>query len=116
MELPAYATPASLGAVGGAIALAIVGFTWFGWVGSGTAERMAKERADAAVLAALTPICVEKFKESTDADKNLAALRKIDLYWERGSFVEKGGWATFPGSDKPNSEVARACAETLNKI
>ena len=50
-----------------------------------------------------------------DAAVNLAALKKINYVWEQGSYVEKGGWATMPGSDKPNSEVARACAEVLSK-
>jgi hypothetical protein len=27
-----------------------------------------------------------------------------------GSFVEKGGWTTLPGSDTANSAVAQACA------
>ena len=44
------------GAVAGAIALAIVGFTWGGWVSAGTA----KAQADAAGWTALLPICAEK--------------------------------------------------------
>lgn len=115
MKLPAQTTPVLLGAAGGAILLAIVGFTWFGWVSGGTAEKMAKERADAAVTAALTPVCVEKFKESADAAKNLEALNKIEYYWEKGTFLEKGGWATMPGAKEPNRAVAQACAEALAK-
>jgi hypothetical protein len=103
------------GAAAGAIILAILGFTWFGWITGGTAEKMAQERADSAVVAALTPICIEKFKESEQAAQNLEALKKISYSWERGTFVEKGGWATFPGNDKPNSDVARACADALSK-
>ena len=45
------------GAVGGAIALAIVGFSYGGWVTGGTAQQMAQQRSDAAVVAALAPIC-----------------------------------------------------------
>lgn len=113
MKLPPQTAPALWGAAGGAAVLAVLGFTWFGWITSNSAERMAKERADAAVVAALTPLCVEKFKESAEAAKQLEALKKIDYAWERGSFVEKGGWATFPGSAEPNSDVARACAEAV---
>jgi hypothetical protein len=29
--------------------------------------------------------------------------------------VEKGGWATAPGSTTPHTAVARACAERLMK-
>jgi hypothetical protein len=115
MKIPVQAAPALWGAVGGAVVLAIVGFTWFGWVTGGTAEKLAKERTESALVAALTPICVDNFRQSAEAAKNSEALKKISYYWEKGSFVEKGGWATFPGSDTPNSAVARACAEALEK-
>ena len=61
MKIPAELNPICWAAAGGAIALAIVGFTWGGWVTGGTAEAQAKQRADRAVVAALTPICVDKF-------------------------------------------------------
>jgi hypothetical protein len=115
MKLPSQLGPAIWGALGGAIAITILGFTWFGWVGPDTAESKAAERANTAVVTALTPICVRKFKESADAAEQLKALKKIDYYWQRGSFVEEGGWATFAGMSEPNSEVARACAEALEK-
>jgi len=51
------------GAAAGAIALAIVGFNWGGWVTAGAAETLAKSRAATAVVAALTPICIEKFRQ-----------------------------------------------------
>ncbi len=115
MKIPAQVVPALWGAAGGAALIAILGFTWFGWVSSGTADEMAKQRADAAVTAALTPVCVEKFKESEDAKKNFEALAKIEYYWEKGTLVEKGGWATMPGEKEPNRAVAQACAEALAK-
>jgi len=115
MKVSPQLKPAVLGAIGGAIALAIFGFAWGGRVTGGSADKLAKQRADAAVVAALTPFCVDKFRASADAAVHLAALKKINYVWEQGTYVEKGGWATMPGSDKPNSEVARACAEVLSK-
>ena len=110
MKLPIQLVPPLVGAIGGAIALAILGFTWFGWVSASTAEFLADKRAGAAVVAALTPICVEKFKESADAAKQLEALKKVAYSWEKGSFVEKGGWATFAG--KPSrTRMLRAPAQ-----
>jgi hypothetical protein len=50
------------GAVAGAAALAVVGFTWGGWVTGGQAEAMTLKRSEAAVVAALTPICIERFQ------------------------------------------------------
>ncbi|MGH7005170.1 MAG: hypothetical protein ACREIP_14600, partial [Alphaproteobacteria bacterium] len=111
MKLPSQTVPALWGAAGGAIVLAVLGFTWFGWVGSGKAERMATERADKAVVTALTPICQEKFRGSATLSENLAALKKISSTWEQANYIEKGGWATMPGTDKPNSDLARACAQ-----
>jgi hypothetical protein len=39
-------------------------------------------------------------------------MRELD-YWKRGEYVEKQGWATMPGEDKPDRSVANACAERL---
>ena len=77
MQVPSETKPALWGAAGGAVALAIVGFTWGGWMTTSTANKLADQRAESAVVAILTPICVEKFQQSGNAIANLAALRKI---------------------------------------
>jgi len=94
--------------------MAIVGFTWGGWVTGGKAEADATQRANAAVVVALAPVCVEKFRHAADVPANLAALKKVDS-WSQGDFVEKGGWATVPGSTSPQqvTAVAQACALLL---
>jgi hypothetical protein len=71
MQVPSAVKPACWGAVGGAIALAIIGFHWGGWMTSHAAGKFADERADVAVVAALTPICVDKFQHDADAAANL---------------------------------------------
>jgi len=115
-KLRTQATPFLWGAAVGAIALAIIGFNWGGWVTGNTAERLASGRADAAVVSALTPICVAQFQNGDDAAAKLAALKEIKS-WEQGDYVGKSGWATMPGSTaEPNREVATACAEQLNKL
>ena len=114
-ETRAAVKPALWGAAAGAVALAIVGFGWGGWVTGGTAETLAKNSAATAVVAALTPICVEKFRQSGDVSANFAEMKKETYAWDQGKFVEKGGWATMPGSIEPNSAVARACAESLGR-
>ena len=100
------------GAAGGAVIAMILGFGWGGWQLGGTAEKMADERASNAVVAALAPICVDKFQHGADAQAKLIALRATDS-WQRDSFVKKGGWATFPGSE-PSMAVAEACATILS--
>jgi alpha/beta superfamily hydrolase len=114
MKIPVETKPALWGMAGGAIAAAIVGFSWGGWVTAGTAEADAAQRANNAVVLALAPVCVERFRTATDAAANLTALKKVDA-WSQGDFVEKGGWAATPGSKAPEqvSAVAKACALLL---
>jgi len=114
MRIPIEAKPAFWGVAGGAAALAIAGFGWGGWVTGSTAEATAMKRADNAVIVALAPVCVDKFNQSSDVSVNLVELKKVDS-WSRGAFVEKGGWATLPGSNSPMqvTAVAQACALLL---
>ena len=97
----------------GAVASMVIGFSWGGWVTGATANKLAAEQAGTAVVAALTPICVAKFMQHSDAQANLAALRKISSNWEQGQYLEKGGWATRPGATSSDYELARACAAKL---
>jgi hypothetical protein len=99
----------------GAFATMFVGFYWGGWTLGGTAEKMAQKSANGAMISALAPICVEKFQHAADYSTNLIELKKVST-WQQTAFVEKGGWATFAGSTKPDEAVARACAETLAAV
>ena len=58
------------------------------------------------------PVCVERFRAQPDAVVQADALVKTSSY-ERGSLIEKSGFATMPGSKTADSDVARACAEML---
>ena len=107
--------PGIWGAVVGAAAISVVGFSTFGWTLGSTAERMATERAQTAVVGVLAPICVEKFQHQADAPAKLIEFNKVSS-WNRRSVIEKGGWATMPGTDTPNSAVATACAERLGSL
>jgi len=77
-------------------------------------QQQARRRRDARL--ALAPICVEKFQQQTDAATKLVAFNKVSSSWDRRSLIEKGGWATMPGSSTPNSAVASACAEKLGSL
>jgi hypothetical protein len=120
MEMPAILRGDSLkrllqGAAAGAVATLIVGFYWGGWVTGGTAKNMVERSTASAVVTALSPICVDKFQRSAEAATDMAELKKVSSY-QQGSFIEKGGWATFPGNESANAAVARACAEMLGKV
>jgi hypothetical protein len=114
MKIPIETKPVLWGVAGGAIALAIVGFTWGGWVTGSKAETTAVMRINDAVVGALAPVCVDKFQHAGDASANLVALKKVET-WSQGDFVEKGGWATVPGTNSAErvTAVARACAVLL---
>jgi len=101
------------GAAGGCVITLIVGFGWAGWTLQSNAQKLAAQSAASAVVAALAPICVDKFQHASDAKATLVALKATDS-WKQDTFVEKGGWATFPGS-QPNQSVAEACAKMLNE-
>jgi hypothetical protein len=106
--------PALYGAVGGAIALAIVGFSWGGWVTGGTDEARVKTGSQTAVVAALAPICASQFRQTPDAAAQQAVLVTKGS-WEQKKLVEAGGWAKMPGStdtDVP-SGLAQACADLI---
>jgi hypothetical protein len=120
MDMPAILRGDSLtrllqGAAAGAIATIVVGFYWGGWVTGGSAREMTHRSTTAAVVAALSPICVDKFQRGAEASANMAELKKISSY-QQGPFIERGGWATFPGSDRADTTVAQACANLLSNL
>jgi hypothetical protein len=105
--------PGIWGAVTGAAAISVIGFSSFGWTLGSSAERMAREQAHTAVVAVLAPICVEKFQHQADAATKLNEFKRVPSWWDRRSIIEKGGWATMPGTDAPSSAVVTACSERL---
>ena len=112
MNIPKELKPAAWGAVSGAVALAIVGFSWGGWVTAANSEQTAKQSADTAVIAVLAPICARQFRDQPNAESKLVELKALASYAQSG-FVEKGGWATMPGSKNPVDGVAESCAAIL---
>ena len=114
-RLRASLKPGIWGAVIGSILTMIVGFSWGGWTTAGTARQAATQQSDAAVMAALVPICVASEKADGARTKKLAELVAITSSYEQTEFVMKAGWATFPGQADPNRAVAEACAAALLK-
>lgn len=106
--------PGILGALIGAIVLAIVGFSWGGWVLGGTAQEMATDQAQLAVVAALAPICVEQSRQDPQVETTINQLKDAGIY-QRSELLMKAGWATMPGSTDPNRAVANACVKILSE-
>ncbi len=107
--------PALWGAAGGAVVLAIVGFTWGGWVTGSTAQEMTADAAENAVVDRLAPICVEQFNRDSEKVQKLKEMKEIDS-WRRGDYVKNQGWATMPGEKDPDSTVSIKCADLLSQI
>lgn len=112
MKTPEWLQPGLYGAAAGAVALAIVGFSWGGWVTGGTAKEMASDQARLEVVAALVPVCMQQSSQDPQVVATLALLKDANSY-QRSDMLMKAGWATMPGSDDPNRNVARACMEKL---
>ncbi|WP_099864768.1 hypothetical protein [Pararhizobium haloflavum] len=114
MNIPEWIKPAAWGAAAGAVAIIVVS-TSAGWlVTSGSAMEQAETQADQAVITALTPICVAQFTSVDESRRgqHIAALEE-ESSWNQGDYIEENGWATMPGSEEPNGELAEACAEQL---
>lgn len=112
MQTPEWLKPAVFGGVGGAVALAITGFSWGGWVTASKASVMATDQAQEQVMAALIPICVYNANADPLFVNKVAELKKANSY-QRAEVLATTGWATMSGSGKPNERLAKACAVEL---
>jgi hypothetical protein len=116
MQMPSILQGESLtrlvqGAIAGAVVTMVVGFYWGGWSLGSTADRMAKERSDLAVVAALAPVCADKFRALPDAAAKQAALSKVDTWKRRDEFPKE--LVTLPGESYPNTALVDACYTLL---
>lgn len=105
MEVPQSAKPLAWGVIGGAILAMVIGFNWGGWVTGGKAQNMKEASAEAAVINALTPICVAKAEQQPDQLIGLQA----ESDWKRDDFVIKAGWVDTVKKEF-RQPVAEACA------
>ena len=116
MQVPSILQGESLkrllqGAVAGAIATIFVGFNWGGWSLGSTADKMAKEQSELAVVAALAPVCADKFRALPDVAAKTIALSKVES-WNRAEEFPKE-FVTLPGETSPSSALVDACYTLL---
>ena len=104
-----------INAIAGAILISILGFTWFGWVSGDTALKASKQSAEEAVKNRLANICVNQF--NNDQEKEMKFKEFTDKRsWERREYIDKQGWATMPGDEKPDNGVTDKCSELLGQV
>jgi predicted dienelactone hydrolase len=114
--MPQWVKPAVWGAVAGSVLTMIIGFSYGGWTTSGTTARLAQLQADTAVTTALVPLCIAQSKADGAVVKKMGELKTLTSSYDQRDYVTKTGWATVPGSQEPNRDVAEACAAALLKI
>ena len=115
MRMLTWLRPAITGAVVGAIATALLGFSYGGWVSGSSAQQMADRQSAAAVTAALLPVCISQSQADPEALAKTQHVGALGSPYERRAFVMRTGWATMPAAQSPNSDLAAACAEVLAK-
>ena len=101
--------------LGSVVVALIIGFGFGGWVTGGTAQDMAVESAEGAVVDRLAPICVYQFNQDPEKDQKLEELKELSSRL-RNEYVAEQGWATIPGEKEPDSQVARECTRQLMEI
>ena len=116
MQMPSLLQGESLtrllqGAAVGAVATIVVGFSWGGWSLGSTADKMAKEQSNLAVVAALAPVCADKFRGQPDAAAKTVALSKVDS-WKRAEEFPRS-LVTLPGETYSSSALVAACYALL---
>jgi hypothetical protein len=112
MKLPKDTKPMLWGAVVGAGLCMLLGFTWGGWVTGGTARKDVAAAAHDATVVALAPLCADRFRAQGDVAAKMAEITKASS-WERGSIIEKSGFATKPGNTSGDPSIAQACVALL---
>jgi hypothetical protein len=112
MTFPEWTKPGIYGAVIGAVAATIVGFTWGGWVTGGSADEMAMTMASEEVTLAMVPVCLSRSAADPERVAKLAVIQEASTYNRRSALMDTG-WATLPGTDAPNRDLAEACIDGL---
>ena len=102
------------GAFAGAALTMLVGFNWGGWMLGSTAMKQANTHGETVLVAALAPICAEKFRAQPDAQARIvkiAQLQESESWKVREQFPEK--LVTLPGESYVNSDLVEACTKLI---
>lgn len=116
MNIPTWTKPAVYGAIAGGIVVAVVGFSWAGWVTGDTARAGALAAADASRTDLAAAICVQNFMADEDARENLTELKAITSATQQRNYIEGGNWAAMPDRDGAVRPTATLCARMLAEL
>ena len=98
----------------GAVLCAIVGLKWGGWETKSSAQALAQQQVNAALVKALMPICMTNFQTAANAPTKLGELKKISTSWAREILHQR----RQVGRDRKEqvTSVVDACADALYKL
>lgn len=113
MNTPEWLKPGIYGAIVGAAFVGIVGFSWGGWVTGGTSRERAMAMSRDDVVAAMVPVCIDMAETDPARAEKIATIRAASTYQRRDALME-AGWATMPGAEAPNRDIAQACLASLD--
>ncbi|SPH21028.1 hypothetical protein ASD8599_01769 [Ascidiaceihabitans donghaensis] len=108
MTFPEWTKPGVFGALVGAVAISVLGFTWGGWTTARSADKKAQNLAAEEVTLAMVPVCLNLSEADTERAAKLATLQEASSFQRRKAMMETG-WATQPGTDAPSQDLADAC-------
>jgi hypothetical protein len=112
MNAPAWLKPGIYGAAIGAVLVTVAGFTWGGWVTGGTSSARALAMSRDEVVAAMVPVCLDKAKSDPGRAAKLDTIRAASTYQRRDALMASG-WATLPGAEAPDRDLAQSCLAAL---
>lgn len=112
MKAPDWLKPGVYGALIGAALVGVVGFTWGGWVTGGASNKMALAMSRGDVVAAMVPICLDQARVDPERNAKLDTIRAASTYQRRDALMA-AGWATVPGAEGPDRDLAQACLTAL---
>lgn len=113
MTAPDWLKPGLVGTVIGAVAITIVGFSWGGWVTGGTAQDQANTLSQETLTAAMVPVCLDLARADPMRRGKIETIREATRYRQRDALME-AGWATVPGTEEPDRDIAQACLAELD--
>ncbi|WP_299356959.1 hypothetical protein [uncultured Shimia sp.] len=113
MNTPEWLKPGIYGALVGAAFVGIVGFSWGGWVTGGTSNDRAMAMSRDNVVASMVPVCLDMAQSDPARADKLATIRAASTYQRRDALMTSG-WATMPGTEVPDREIAQACLAALD--
>ena len=113
MNTPEWLKPGLYGALIGAVLFGVIGFIWGGWVTVGTANERADAMSRDNVVVALVPVCLDRAGADAGREAKLETIRVASSF-RKGDALMATGWATAPGADAPDKDLARACLTAID--